>query len=103
MKIKINEEYLKILHIIDKNPDVSQRGIAKSTNLSLGKVNYCIKALIEIGFVKLQNFSNSKNKSGYLYILTPKGVKEKTIITKNFLKRKQSEYENLCKYFNQES
>ena len=69
---------------------------------SLGKVNYCIKALTEIGFIKLQNFSQSDQKIGYLYVLTPKGIKEKTILTKQFLKIKQSEYEKLYNYFNEQ-
>lgn len=95
----LTEDWLKVLHIIKKNPDISQRGIAQSTNFSLGKTNYCIKALIEIGFIKLQNFSKSKNKTGYFYVLTPKALKEKTTLTKNFLEKKKLEYEKLYEYF----
>ena len=67
-------------------------------NFSLGKVNYCIKSLTKVGLIKLQNFSNSDKKLGYLYVLTPKGIKEKTILTKRFLKIKQLEYEKLYNY-----
>ena len=82
---KINEDDLKVLHLVHNNPEISQRGIAEQMGFSLGKVNYCIKALTEIGFIKLQNFSRSDKKLGYLYVLTPKGIKEKTILTKQFL------------------
>lgn len=100
-KKKINEDDLKVLHLVHNNPEISQRGIAKKMGFSLGKVNYCIKALTEIGFIKLQNFSQSDQKIGYLYVLTPKGIKEKTILTKQFLKIKQLEYEKLYNYFNE--
>ena len=98
---KINEDSLKVLHLIDDNPNISQREISKEMGISLGKVNYCIKALIDIGFIKLKNFSNSKNKSGYLYILTPTGVKKKAGLVKRFLQTKQLEYEKLYNYFNE--
>jgi EPS-associated MarR family transcriptional regulator len=98
---KINEDDLKVLHLVHINPEISQRGIAEHMGFSLGKVNYCIKALTEIGFIKLQNFSKSNNKSGYLYLLTPKGLKEKTALTKRFLQKKQLEYEKLYNYFNE--
>ena len=97
---KINEDDLNVLHLVHTNPEISQRGIAQQMGFSLGKVNYCIKALTEVGFIKLQNFSKSKNKPGYLYVLTPKGIKEKTILTKRFLQIKQLEYEKLYNYFN---
>ncbi|MDC3216943.1 MarR family EPS-associated transcriptional regulator [Gammaproteobacteria bacterium] len=97
---KINEDDLKVLHLVHNNPEISQRGIAEQMGFSLGKVNYCIKALTEIGFIKLQNFSRSDKKLGYLYVLTPKGIKEKTILTKQFLQIKQLEYEKLYNYFN---
>ena len=99
---EINEDNLKVLHLIETNPKISQRGMAEAMNFSLGKVNYCIKALSEIGFIKLKNFSKSKNKTGYLYVLTPKGVQEKAILTKEFLQRKQLEYEKLYNYFHDE-
>lgn len=97
---KIKEDDLKVLHLVHNNPEISQRGIAQQVGISLGKVNYCIKALTEVGFIKLQNFSKSNNKSGYLYVLTPKGIKKKTILTKRFLEIKQLEYEKLYNYFN---
>ena len=99
---KINEDDLKVLHLVHTNPEISQRGIAQRMGFSLGKVNYCIKALTEVGFIKLQNFSKSNNKSGYLYLLTSKGVKEKTNLTKRFLQKKQLEYEKLYNYFNEQ-
>ena len=95
---KINEDDLKVLHIVHNNPKISQRGIAEEMNFSLGKVNYCIKSLTKVGFIKLKNFSKSEKKLGYLYVLTPKGTKEKTILTKRFLKIKQLEYEKLYNY-----
>tara|TARA_B100000214_G_C23720130_1_gene513915 strand:+ start:387 stop:701 length:315 start_codon:yes stop_codon:yes gene_type:complete len=101
-KEKINEDDLKVLHLVHTNPEISQRGIAQRMGFSLGKVNYCIKALTEVGFIKLQNFSKSNNKSGYLYLLTSKGVKEKTNLTKRFLQKKQLEYEKLYNYFNEQ-
>ena len=97
---KINEDDLKVLHLVHTNPEISQRDIAEQMGFSLGKVNYCIKALTEIGFIKLKNFSQSRNKSGYLYVLTPKGIKEKTMLTKRFLQIKQLEYQKLYKYLN---
>ena len=97
---KISEDDLKVLHLVHTNPEISQRGIAERMGFSLGKVNYCIKALSEVGFIKLQNFSQSPNKSGYLYVLTPMGIKEKTMLTKRFLQIKQQEYEKLYSYFN---
>tara|TARA_B100000900_G_scaffold412272_1_gene433717 strand:+ start:1449 stop:1769 length:321 start_codon:yes stop_codon:yes gene_type:complete len=97
---KINEDDLKVLHLVHSNPEISQRGIAQHMGFSLGKVNYCIKALTEVGFIKLQNFSKSNNKTGYLYVLTPKGIRKKTILTKRFLQIKQLEYEKLYNYFN---
>ena len=96
---KINEDDLKVLHLVHNNPDISQRGIADQMGFSLGKVNYCIKALTEVGFIKCKSFLNHKNKSGYLYILTPKGLSEKTALTKRFLQKKQLEYEKLYNYF----
>ena len=98
---KINEDDLKVLHLVHTNPEISQRGIAKKMGFSLGKVNYCIKALTEVGFIKCKSFLNHKNKLGYLYILTPKGLNEKTALTKRFLQKKQLEYEKLYNYFHE--
>ena len=99
---KINEDDLKVLHLVHTNPEISQRGIAKKMGFSLGKVNYCIKALTEVGFIKCKSFLNHKNKLGYLYLLTPKGVSEKTALTKRFLQKKQLEYEKLYNYFHEQ-
>ena len=98
---KINEDDLKVLLLLHKNPEISQRGIAEQMGFSLGKVNYCIKALTEVGFIKCKNFLDHKNKSGYLYILTPNGLSEKTALTKRFLQNKQLEYEKLYNYFHE--
>ena len=80
---------------IEKNSSIKQRDLAKILNASLGKINHCIKALIDIGFIKLDNFSNSQNKLQYLYLLTPQGIVAKTRLTKKFLKIKQQEYNQL--------
>jgi len=94
MKKNIETSY-KILKILEENPDYTQRKIAKELGFSLGKVNYVISALIDKGIIKLHRFIKSKNKSGYRYILTPKGIKEKYKITKEFLERKLKEYEQI--------
>ena len=93
-------DHFEVLRKIKSKPNSSQRELASELGFSLGKLNYCIKALTEVGFIKLQNFSKSNNKSGYLYLLTSKGVKEKTNLTKRFLQKKQLEYEKLYNYFN---
>ncbi|RKY40453.1 MAG: MarR family EPS-associated transcriptional regulator [Candidatus Omnitrophota bacterium] len=93
--MKQEELTVKFLHILHKNPYITQRKIAKSVGISLGKTNYIIKELTKKGVIKASRFLNSKNKRAYTYILTPKGVKEKTRITKNFVKRKIAEYEKL--------
>jgi len=89
------ESMVKLLNVVHKNPELSQRELAKAIGISVGKTNYVIKALIQKGFIKTSRFLNSKNKWGYKYILTSKGVKEKTRITKEFVKRKMEEYEKL--------
>jgi len=91
------ESYYKVIRIIDEKPDYTQRKIAQELGYSLGKVNYLISSLVDKGIVKLQRFIKSKNKLGYRYILTPKGIKEKYRITKEFLKRKMEEYDMLQK------
>ena len=85
----------KILKSIEKNPRQSQRELSQSLGVSLGKVNYCLRALVDKGLVKANNFRKNPNKAGYLYLLTPKGVDEKTMVTIRFLKRKMKEYECL--------
>ena len=89
------EIHLKILRQLEENPDVNQRELARNLGVSLGKANYCLQALIEKGFIKAQNFRNSDNKRGYLYVLTPEGLDAKMRISLAFLKRKIVEYEQL--------
>jgi EPS-associated MarR family transcriptional regulator len=96
----ITEDQLDILHIIEKDGKVSQRLISKDTGLSIGKVNYCLKALVGIGFIKIRNFSTSNKKLNYAYILTPKGIQEKTAITKQIIIKKKQEYDKLVSYIN---
>ena len=91
--MKNDPDQFNVLRKINSNPNVSQRDLANELNLSLGKINYCLKALKSKGLVKIQNFNKSKNKMGYAYILTPRGISEKTKITINFMKRKMEEYE----------
>jgi EPS-associated MarR family transcriptional regulator len=97
----VTEDELDVMWLIDKEPTISQRQMADSLGMSLGKVNYCLSALVEVGFVKLGNFKRSKSKSGYLYLLTPSGVKAKVEITQSFLKNKQLEYDKLYNYLNE--
>jgi EPS-associated MarR family transcriptional regulator len=85
----------KLLKLIEASPRMSQRGVAREMGVSLGKVNYCLKALVERGWVKAGNFKNSGNKSAYMYYLTPRGFDEKTRVTARFLKAKVREYEEL--------
>lgn len=85
----------KILKLVSENPEISQRELAQQLGISLGKVNFCIKALVDVGLVKASNFRNSNNKLAYMYLLTPKGIEEKTTITLRFLKGKLQEYELL--------
>jgi len=91
------EIHLKLLKALEANPEINQRELAASMDMSLGKVNYCIKALLEKGYIKTQNFRNNKNKLAYLYLLTPSGVEEKAKLTVSFLQRKIREYEELEK------
>ncbi|MFA5072423.1 MAG: MarR family EPS-associated transcriptional regulator [Nitrospirota bacterium] len=87
----------QILREISKNPSISQRELAQKNRISLGKVNYAIKSLIEKGYVKIHNFSESKNKKHYMYVLTPAGMYQKAKLTAIFLKWKMDEYERLKK------
>ena len=89
------EEALSVLREIDAYPEMTQRTLSSRLGLSLGKINFLVKALIEKGLIKAENFKNSKNKSAYLYSLTPTGFEEKTKATYLFLKRKTEEYERL--------
>lgn len=89
------EIHLKVLREIEGNPEITQRELAQQLGVSLGKVNYCLKALIEKGFIKARNFKNSNRKSAYLYVLTPQGLEAKARISVAFLRRKVEEYERL--------
>ena len=89
------EIHLKVLRHLEGHPDVTQRELARHLGVSLGKVNYCLKALIDRGWVKANNFKNSNHKAAYAYLLTPRGIEQKTQITLNFLKHKMHEYEHL--------
>jgi EPS-associated MarR family transcriptional regulator len=100
-KIKnITEDQLDLMVFIQKDGRTSQRAIAQNTGLSIGKVNYCLRALIEIGFIKIHNFKSSSNKMSYMYILTPKGIQEKKEITKKFIIKKKQEWDKLNSYIN---
>lgn len=85
----------KLLKIIEEEPHLSQREIAARMGVSLGKANYCLKSLIDKGFVKARNFYNNNHKVGYIYMLTPSGVEEKVSVTYRFLKLKMQEYEEI--------
>lgn len=85
----------RVMQLLQENPDLTQRELAKKLGVSVGGLNYCLKALMEKGLVKMQNFTHSKNKFGYVYVLTPRGIAEKAKLTGNFLKRKMEEYESL--------
>jgi EPS-associated MarR family transcriptional regulator len=93
----MEEFHYKLLKVLQENPDLSQRELAREVGLSLGKTNYCLRALIEKGFIKASNFRNSKNKVAYAYLLTPRGIEEKVQATAYFLKRKIDEYKALEK------
>jgi EPS-associated MarR family transcriptional regulator len=93
---KLQEDtYFRLMRILQQNPDLTQRELADLLGISVGGVNYCLKALIEKGLVKMRNFANAKNKFGYVYVLTPRGISEKAAITQRFLQRKMEEYEVL--------
>ncbi len=94
---KNSEDEFNVLRFVNKKPQTNQREIAKSLGLSLGKLNYCLQQLKKKGLIKINNFKLNENKSGYLYLLTPKGIVEKTKITLSFMKRKMKEYDELKK------
>ncbi len=92
----LTDEYrYKILKALEHNPEASQRDLARELGISLGKVNFCLKALVDVGLLKVTNFRNSKNKWAYMYLLTPNGLKQKSVITERFLRMKLQEYEAL--------
>jgi EPS-associated MarR family transcriptional regulator len=93
---KIQEDtHFRIMRILQDNPDLTQRELADKLGMSVGGLNYCLKALSDKGFVKMANFSKSKNKFKYVYLLTPRGFAEKVALTSQFLKRKMEEYDAL--------
>ena len=98
--MKNNQDHFEILRKIEKLPEASQRDLAKELGFSLGKLNYCLKALQKKGFVKIKNFKKNPKKLNYFYILTPAGIAEKTKLTINFMKRKMEEYDELKKELN---
>ena len=89
------EIHYHVLKYIESNPSITQRELAKELEVSVGKANYCLKALIDKGWVKANNFKNSNKKLAYFYILTPSGIEQKARITVNFLKRKMHDFEEL--------
>tara|TARA_B100000242_G_C42992136_1_gene460654 strand:+ start:62 stop:364 length:303 start_codon:yes stop_codon:yes gene_type:complete len=94
--MKNEQDHFEVLRKISKQPDASQRDLAKELGFSLGKLNYSLKALQRKGLVKLKNFQKQKNKIKYLqYVITPKGISERTRLTINFMKRKMKEYDEL--------
>ena len=97
-----SQDHFDVLRKIQKKPKASQRELANDLGFSLGKLNYCIKSLQEKGLVKIENFKRNPNKTNYIYILTPKGIAEKTKLTINFMKRKMKEYDELKKELEKE-
>jgi EPS-associated MarR family transcriptional regulator len=89
--------HFRVLHLLEEEPDLTQRELAEKLGISLGGVNYCLKSLIDIGHIKAGNFKKNSDKSVYLYLLTPKGISEKAQLTAGFLKRKMIEYYALKK------
>lgn len=93
---KLQEDtYFRVMRILQNNPDLTQRELAEKLDVSVGCLNYCLKALMEKGWIKMLNFTHSKNKFGYVYVLTPRGIAQKATLTGRFLKRKMEEYETL--------
>ena len=90
-----NQDHFNVLRKIDNLPKSTQRELAEELGFSLGKLNYCLKALKNKGLVKISNFQKNQNKISYVYILTPKGIYQKTKLTINFMKRKMQEYDEL--------
>jgi len=95
MPVLSEEVRYRLLKLLEPNPHLSQREVARELGISLGKVNYCLRALVDKGWIKAGNFKNSRNKSAYMYLLTRRGIDEKTRVTAQFLQRKVREYEAL--------
>ena len=95
-RAKLQEDTIfRLMQLLQENPHLSQREMAKALGISFGGINYCLKALIDKGLVKIHNFNQNQNKFGYAYLLTPSGISEKALLTGSFLKRKLEEYESL--------
>ena len=92
---KKNQDHFEVLRKIDKKPEATQRELAQELGFSLGKLNYCLKALKQKGLIKIKNFEKNPKKINYIYILTPSGLATKTRLTLNFMKRKMKEYDEL--------
>jgi EPS-associated MarR family transcriptional regulator len=90
-----DEVRFKLFRLLEANPRASQRDLARELGISLGKVNYCLKSLIQMGLIKATNFKNSKSKVAYMYLLTPRGIQEKAEVTASFLQRKLREHDEL--------
>ena len=95
--MKDKEDHFDVLRKIQQNPESTQRELAEELGFSLGKLNYCLKALKSKGLIKIENFKKNPNKLNYFYVLTPKGISAKTSLTLNFMKRKMKEYDELKK------
>jgi len=95
--MKNDQDHFDVLRRIQKNPESSQRELAEELGFSLGKLNYCLKALQVKGLVKIENFKKNPKKINYIYVLTPKGITQKTKLTLNFMKRKMKEFDELKK------
>jgi len=91
----VNEMHYKVLRLLEDNPELSQRDVAQELGVSLGKINYCLRALVGKGWIKAVNFKNSRNKAAYMYLLTPRGIDEKRRLAAKFLQIKTREYEAL--------
>ena len=89
------DRQLKVMRVLENNPEMTQRELASTLGISLGAVNFCLKALVDKGWIKIDNFKNNPKKLGYLYLMTPKGAVAKTKLSMNFLKRKLIEYDNV--------
>ena len=87
--------HYKLMRLLQANPEMSQRDLARELGISLGRVNYCLRALIKKGWIKATNFTNSQNKAAYMYLLTPRGIEQKARLTVKFLQLKLREYEAL--------
>lgn len=92
--------HFRVLHLIEEHPKLTQRELAQKLGISLGGVNYCLKALVEIGHIKIINFTKNPSKSAYFYLLTPKGFSEKTRLTSEFIMRKMAEYQAIKREIN---